>query len=133
MQKLRCFAVCLLSTIALYISMVESAPPEFAALLGTWETHFRTGAVNYCYPCRFIIQDVTENGDILGQFLRGDESRPFQAKAVRKGEKIEVDILFLATGNQLSLVLDGNQYLSGRGTSPASRAPIASLQFHKVL
>ena len=133
MQKLRCFAMCLLSTAALYIGSAESAAPEFAALLGTWETQVRTSAQNFCYPCRFIIRDVTENGDILGQFLRGEASRPFQAKVLRKGERIEMDILFLATGNRVTLVLDGHKYLSGWGASPTAKIPIIPVQFRKVL
>jgi hypothetical protein len=125
--------MCLLSIAALYIGSAESVSPAFAALLGTWETQGRTNAQNFCYPCRFIIQDVTENGDILGQFLRDEESRPFQAKVVRKGERIEVDLLFLATGNRVSLALDGSKYLSGWGASPTSMVPIIPVQFRKVL
>jgi hypothetical protein len=132
MHRSRCFAVCLVALVALSIGVIEATPPEFSALLGTWETHIHRRGRNICYPCRLIIQDVADNGDILGQFFQGDQIRELQAKAVRNGDKIEVEGVFPATRNRLSLVLEGHKSLSGwgMGTSP-SRHPL-SVQFHKV-
>jgi hypothetical protein len=132
MQNLKWLASCVLAFLALNIGMADSTPPEFAALLGTWETHITARNRNVCYPCRFVIQNVADNGDILGQFFQGDQLRPLQAKAVRNGDKIEVEGLFPTTGRQLSLVLEGNQSLSGWGIGTAPRKNRLLVQFHKV-
>ena len=69
MRNLPSLGRCMLAFLALTIGSVESTLPEFTALPGTWEIHIRARGRNACYPCRFVIQDVADNGDILGRFF----------------------------------------------------------------